>query len=75
MKHRNQEPPAYFLEMELAQAIVRFNLELARKADRLEITHEEYLKLSFPPNACEFIDVEMDKAVDRWEKMGRTNAN
>lgn len=75
MKRPIKEPPAFYLEMELQHAILKYNLELAGKADRKEITHEEYLRLKFPEVACDFIDEEMDKAVEKWDLLGASHAN
>ena len=59
-------PPLSFVKIRLCNEIIKRDGDLRRKADKREITHEQYLRSTFPAETMSFIDEAFAKAIEDW---------
>ncbi len=61
-------PPLSFVKIKLQNAVIERDGELRRQADKQEITHEQYLRMTFPAETMSFLDEAFKKAIDEWNE-------
>ena len=59
-------PPLSFVKIRLCNEIIKRDGELRQKADLGEITHQQYLRATFPAETMSFIDEAFAKAIEDW---------
>jgi hypothetical protein len=59
-------PPLSFVKIRLCNEIIKRDGELRQKADIGEITHQQYLRSTFPAETMSFIDEAFAKAIEDW---------
>ena len=58
--------PLSFVKIRLQNEVIKRDGELRRQADKGEITHQQYLRSTFPAETMSFIDEAFAKAIDDW---------
>lgn len=59
-------PPLSFVKIRLCNEIIKRDGELRQKADQGKITHQQYLRSTFPAETMSFIDEAFAKAIEDW---------
>lgn len=59
-------PPLSFVKIRLCNEIIKRDGELRQKADTGEITHQQYLRSTFPAETMSLIDEAFAKAIEDW---------
>ena len=59
-------PPLSFVKIRLCNEIIKRDGELRQKADTVEITHQQYLRSTFPAETMSLIDEAFAKAIEDW---------